>query len=514
MTLANVRPLFGTAPSVAEIRQFGGLLPDGRMVVASELPVFVEGKEYVLFLRNTKWNVSPVVGDLALRVEAVEGNEVLVNSDGQAITGIGSAGLTVGPALFEGPKLDGTVPQALAGGLSLAAGKPLDRNRFVSSLRAAMATQALTVAGTFSERPAASSSGVDNRQPHRLVTVPPRYRARRTRAPELTPLKNSVESEEIVMNTKTRTGVRSAIALAAVCAMTGAAEAASWRTCNGSPVIWRGTLNIHRNRCSIPDSGLVNSSYWNGMRQWDRVSTVVDGTFVNAASDCSIGHGDGENEVGLVNRSAIDGANGMTILQLGVCFIGSNDIDEADVMIANDLSFTPQNGDFRGTTGRSTLRPRVRSLLRLQPRGRACSPAHDPAAPHYRRLGTIDGVAERHDRHELGVRLLDHASESAAVCAWRRRRIGADARPCHHGHDVPRQLGNDACVSRKLRERCIGNLLAARPPEYDGADGGVFAEHDRGVELHAFSRRVHARDVRSAVQRALVAVEWHVLHLH
>jgi hypothetical protein len=157
------------------------------------------------------------------------------------------------------------------------------------------------------------------------------------------------------MNTKTRTGVRSAIALAAVCAMTGAAEAASWRTCNGSPVIWRGTLNIHRNRCSIPDSGLVNSSYWNGMRQWDRVSTVVDGTFVNAASDCSIGHGDGENEVGLVNRSAIDGANGMTILQLGVCFIGSNDIDEADVMIANDLSFTPQNGDFRGTTGRSTF---------------------------------------------------------------------------------------------------------------------------------------------------------------
>jgi hypothetical protein len=153
VTLANVRPLFGTAPPVGEIRQFGGPLPDGRMVVASELPVFVEGKEYVLFLRNTKWNVSPVVGDLALRVEAVEGNEVLVNSDGQAITGVGAAGVTVGAALFEGPKLDGTAPRALAGGLSLADGKPLDRNRFANSLRAAMATQALTVAGTFSERP-------------------------------------------------------------------------------------------------------------------------------------------------------------------------------------------------------------------------------------------------------------------------------------------------------------------------------------------------------------------------
>jgi hypothetical protein len=157
------------------------------------------------------------------------------------------------------------------------------------------------------------------------------------------------------MNTKMRSGVRSAIVLASVCAMTGAAEAASWRTCNGSPVIWRGTLNVHRNRCSIPDTGLVNSAYWNGLRQWDRLSTEVDGTFVNNVTDCSIGHGDGQNEVGLVNRAAIDGANGMTILQLGVCFIGSNDIDEADVMIANDLSFTPQPGDFRGTTGRSTF---------------------------------------------------------------------------------------------------------------------------------------------------------------
>jgi hypothetical protein len=138
-------------------------------------------------------------------------------------------------------------------------------------------------------------------------------------------------------------------------AMTGAAEAARWRTCNGSAVKWRGTLNIHRNRCSIPDTGIVNSAYWNGMRQWDRLSSIVDGTFVNGAGDCSISHGDGQNEVGLVNRAVIDGANGLTVLQLGLCFIGSNDIDEADVMVANDLNFTARNGDFRGTTGRSTF---------------------------------------------------------------------------------------------------------------------------------------------------------------
>jgi hypothetical protein len=154
VTLANVRPLFGSAPAVSEIRHFGGPLPDGRLVVASELPVFVEGKEYIVFLRNTKWNLSPVVGDLALRVEAVDGNEVLVNSDGQAITGIGSAGVSVGPALFEGPQRDGTAPRAIAGGMSLLEQKPFDRGRFVASLRTAMAVQALQVAGTFSERPA------------------------------------------------------------------------------------------------------------------------------------------------------------------------------------------------------------------------------------------------------------------------------------------------------------------------------------------------------------------------
>jgi len=157
------------------------------------------------------------------------------------------------------------------------------------------------------------------------------------------------------MNTKIRTGLRAAVVFATVCATAGAAEAASWRTCNGSAVKWRGTVNIHRNRCSIADTGLVNSAYWNGMRQWDRLSSVVDGTFVNAASDCFISFGDGQNEVGLVNRANIDGANGLTVLQLGVCFIGSNDIDEADVMIANDLSFTPRNGNFLGTTGRSTF---------------------------------------------------------------------------------------------------------------------------------------------------------------
>jgi hypothetical protein len=141
----------------------------------------------------------------------------------------------------------------------------------------------------------------------------------------------------------------------AVAATPAPSQAAAWRTCNGSPVIWRGGTSVHRNRCSIADSGVVNSAYWNAINNWNRLSNVITAFFMNDPSDCSIGHGDGENEIGLVNRANIDGANGLTILQLGLCFIGSNDIDEADVMIANDLGFSPVWGNFLGTTGRSTF---------------------------------------------------------------------------------------------------------------------------------------------------------------
>lgn len=146
-----------------------------------------------------------------------------------------------------------------------------------------------------------------------------------------------------------------AVACALAFAAPRAAHAAAWRTCNGSPVIWRGGADVHRNRCSIADSGLVNTAYWNGLDAWNRLAGAVTGVFVNNASDCSISHGDGESEIGLVDRTTIDGSNGLTILQLGTCFVGSNSIDEGDVMIANDLPFTVVTGDFFGTTGRSTF---------------------------------------------------------------------------------------------------------------------------------------------------------------
>ncbi|KFE72074.1 hypothetical protein [Hyalangium minutum] len=59
--------------------------------------------------------------------------------------------------------------------------------------------------------------------------------------------------------------------------------------------------------------------------------------------------------MGLTNRSSIDGANGVTILQLGACTTGPSNINEADILLASDLTFDVKWGNFRGTAGRSTF---------------------------------------------------------------------------------------------------------------------------------------------------------------
>lgn len=134
-----------------------------------------------------------------------------------------------------------------------------------------------------------------------------------------------------------------------------AVYAANWDTCNGSPVIWRGTLEVHRNRCSIPDTGTVNSAYWNGVLQWDNLTSEVDSFLVRPADDCTYDTDDGMNEVALVNQSQIDGNNGVTFISIGSCFIGSNDIDQADLVVANSLSFSNPSPTFLGNNGRETF---------------------------------------------------------------------------------------------------------------------------------------------------------------
>ncbi len=151
--LTDVRPIAGEAPGKIEIRHFGGPLPNGALMVAAELPVFVTGKEYIVFLRNTAWSVSPVVGDLALRVDKSDAGEVVVNSDGQPVIGISPRGLEYGPAIFGAFDRDGSAPKVVAG-IRTTDRKPLDRNGFLTSLKSALDKQALTIGGAFIDKPA------------------------------------------------------------------------------------------------------------------------------------------------------------------------------------------------------------------------------------------------------------------------------------------------------------------------------------------------------------------------
>jgi hypothetical protein len=143
--------------------------------------------------------------------------------------------------------------------------------------------------------------------------------------------------------------------LSAIGLVAGAGHAARWRTCNGSSVKWRGDLDVHRNRCSIGDTGNANAAYWNGVKQWNDLTSEVDQFFVRPASDCRFDTDDGVNEVFRTNRAILDGNNGVTFLSLGLCFIGSNDIDQVDLGVANDLPTTNPSPVSMANEGRGTF---------------------------------------------------------------------------------------------------------------------------------------------------------------
>jgi hypothetical protein len=154
VVLSDVKAHFGTTPAKVELLLFGGRLPSGRLMVAAELPVFVKGFRYVVFLRNTAWNLSPVVGNLAFRVDSVDGTEVLVSSDGQAVTGVDVSGAEFGAALFEPTPYEGRAAAAKTGGLRTLARKPMDRRHFVEALGSLLDAHELKTAGPFLDHPA------------------------------------------------------------------------------------------------------------------------------------------------------------------------------------------------------------------------------------------------------------------------------------------------------------------------------------------------------------------------
>lgn len=152
VTLSDVVAHFGVAPSTIVVRQFGGPRPDGGAITVSDQVSFFKDKRYLLFLRNTSWNLSPVVGELAFRVEAVQGRELLINHEGRAVTAIGDSGVAFGDTLYDAPDRASREPPALRSDAQDKA-HGLDRRALVATLRAQLQARGMAVAGDFFDEP-------------------------------------------------------------------------------------------------------------------------------------------------------------------------------------------------------------------------------------------------------------------------------------------------------------------------------------------------------------------------
>jgi len=140
-------------------------------------------------------------------------------------------------------------------------------------------------------------------------------------------------------------------------AATDVAQAAAISTCNDTPVRLKSyPTPIIQDGCSIPDGSPEFRAYLGALFDARNYVGAVSfgGAWTHTVNGrCVIEHGDDKSVLALVNRSDIDGRAGLTITQTDGCNFSWEDehIEEADVMLANDMLFTiPDETSFLPTT--------------------------------------------------------------------------------------------------------------------------------------------------------------------
>jgi hypothetical protein len=154
VTLTGVVVHFGEAPAekLSFVRR-GGQYPDGRTLHLSHSPEFVRGAHYLVFLRNTSWNLTPVVGEYAFRFEKGEdGRELLIAPDGGVVVDFDADGPVVSAALFSPQDMNGSPPERLKE-VPLPR-QTLDSRTLLKSVQAFLAATGLKISGTFYDEPA------------------------------------------------------------------------------------------------------------------------------------------------------------------------------------------------------------------------------------------------------------------------------------------------------------------------------------------------------------------------
>ncbi|MEM1074797.1 MAG: hypothetical protein AAF665_17585 [Pseudomonadota bacterium] len=108
-----------------EIRLSRGLMPEGQFVDTSEMPIITPGERYLLLLPNHAWVIEPVALRDVFRIETLDGQEILVDQDGYAVTstrrGRSFAQVSTRERLFQSPEMvegaqpgDAMSPEAFA----------------------------------------------------------------------------------------------------------------------------------------------------------------------------------------------------------------------------------------------------------------------------------------------------------------------------------------------------------------------------------------------------------------
>jgi hypothetical protein len=124
------------------------------------------------------------------------------------------------------------------------------------------------------------------------------------------------------------------------------ANAYTYLSCNGSPILAKYIpYSTVLNTCSMPWESDQTDAYFHSIAEYWNAGEAVQHYGYWGADRCYITHGDGWWDVALVPREDIGGAQGLTAVMRSTCVLSSS-IEEADVMIANDLPFSNPDEAF------------------------------------------------------------------------------------------------------------------------------------------------------------------------
>jgi hypothetical protein len=178
VTLSELSVLWGEVKSSnISLKLFGGPVPGRRgRVDEVHIPTFVRGKRYVVFLSNRDWRLSPVTARQSFIIERVQGKDILVTTDGYAVSGIDNA---TGPIRrFRVYRIPNEIDENFVPSIDVSITSKMiegaySATAFVADLKAWALRNSISVHGAFNEQPYRTGSWrIMQATPHQLEFAP------------------------------------------------------------------------------------------------------------------------------------------------------------------------------------------------------------------------------------------------------------------------------------------------------------------------------------------------------